>query len=219
MEKKLSRIGREPIHWEKNVTVYISGSTVFVTGPKGKVSEILPHINFLRVQFFDIHQRKTLYVKHAQSLTLGIPKYCNDLRISYRQFKSYIGCYRTIISNLVVGVTIGFQKKLKLIGVGYKAIVYHEKNYFTGKRIYTALSLRVGYSHPFDLIVPEELEVKIKGSEILIDGIKKGNVAFFAAKVRAIRFPEPYKGKGILYEKEFIRRKVGKTAKSGKTSK
>ena len=120
--------------------------------------------------------------------------------------KAMHGLYRSLINNMIVGVSVGFEKKLNLIGVGFRAAV-------AGKKI----DLQLGYSHPTPLDIPEGLEVSVeKATTISIKGIDKQAVGQFAATVRSIRPPEPYKGKGVRYENEYVRKKAGKAAK-GKT--
>ena len=117
--------------------------------------------------------------------------------------KSLHGLTRTLINNMVVGVSAGFEKKLEVNGVGYKA----QKN---GK----TLVLSLGYSHPVEMVDPEGLEVTVEGQNlIVVKGIDKEKVGQYAAEIRSKREPEPYKGKGIKYVDEVIRRKVGKTGK------
>jgi len=119
--------------------------------------------------------------------------------------KAFMGLYWALLKNLITGVSTGFEKKLILIGVGFRASIKGSK-----------LDLKVGYSHPTELDIPEGIEVKVleKGVQILVSGIDKQKVGQFASEIRAVRKPEPYKGKGIRYADEFVRKKAGKTAKS-----
>jgi large subunit ribosomal protein L6 len=113
------------------------------------------------------------------------------------------GLSRTLVANMVTGVSLGFEKRLQITGVGYRAQL-------DGKD----LVLNMGYSHPVKMITPNELTVKVESpTSVLISGMQKDLVGEFAAKIRAVRPPEPYKGKGIAYEGEVIRRKAGKTGK------
>ncbi len=115
---------------------------------------------------------------------------------------NFHGLYRSLINNMVVGTTEGFKKSLKMIGVGYRAAVQGNK-----------LALQVGFSHPTDLPIPQGIEVKVeKNTSIFVTGDNKQLVGQFAAVIRAIRPPEPYQGKGIRYENEYVRRKAGKAA-------
>ena len=109
------------------------------------------------------------------------------------------GLTRTLLDNMVVGVTKGFQKVLELVGVGYRAQAQGNK-----------LVLTVGYSQPVEMVAPKGIDVAVEGNKIIIKGIDKEQVGEFAANVRKVRPPEPYKGKGIRYEGEYVRRKVGK---------
>jgi len=116
---------------------------------------------------------------------------------------NFHGLWRQLINNMVVGITTGFEKKLQLIGVGYRAAVQGR-----------VLDLQLGYSHPCQLSIPEGIDVKVeKNTSISITGIDKQAVGQFAANVRSKRPPEPYKGKGVRYENEFVRRKAGKAGK------
>ena len=113
------------------------------------------------------------------------------------------GLYRSLINNMVIGVNKGFEKRLSLIGVGYRAAVSGNK-----------IDLQLGFSHPTALEIPKEIEVKVeKSTKIIISGMDKQAVGQFAASVRAVRPPEPYKGKGVRYEDEYVRKKAGKAAK------
>ncbi|MEG0961823.1 MAG: 50S ribosomal protein L6 [Lachnospiraceae bacterium] len=122
----------------------------------------------------------------------------NDLK----KMKSLHGLTRTLINNMVVGVADGYKKELEVNGVGYKA-----------SKSGTTLTLNLGYSHPVEMEDPEGLESKVEGNKITISGIDKEKVGQYAAEIRDKRRPEPYKGKGIKYADEIIRRKVGKTGK------
>ncbi len=117
--------------------------------------------------------------------------------------KSIYGLYRSLVENLIEGVEKGFEKVLTLIGVGYRAALKGNK-----------IDLQVGYSHPTELEIPKDIKVLInKGTEIVISGVDKQKVGLFASQVRSIRPPEPYKGKGIRYIDEYVRKKAGKAAK------
>ncbi len=120
-----------------------------------------------------------------------------------KELSSFFGLARALVQNLVTGVTNGFDKELELIGVGYRAAVKG-----------SLLDLQLGFSHPVELPIPSGIEVKIeKGTAVTISGIDKQLVGGFAAKIRAKRPPEPYKGKGVRYKGEFVRKKAGKTGK------
>ncbi|MBE5939559.1 MAG: 50S ribosomal protein L6 [Lachnospiraceae bacterium] len=179
----MSRIGRMPIAIPAGVTVDIAeNNKVTVKGPKGTLERVLPAEMEIKVE--------------GAEVTVSRP---NDLK----KMKSLHGLTRTLIANMVKGVTDGYEKVLEINGVGYRA----QKN---GK----TLVLSLGYSHPVEMIDPEGLESVVEGTnKITVKGIDKEKVGQYAAEIRAKRGPEPYKGKGIKYADEVIRRKVGKTGK------
>ena len=179
----MSRIGIKPVAIPDGVTVTVDGSNVVtVKGPKGTLTQQMPNGMDIKVE-------------DAQ-VSVSRP---NDLK----KMKSFHGLTRTLISNMVTGVTNGFEKKLEINGVGYRA----QKK---GK----TLVLNLGYSNPVEMNDPEGIEVEVEGQNILIvKGIDKARVGQYAAEIRTKRPPEPYKGKGIKYEDEVIKRKVGKTGK------
>ena len=178
----MSRIGRMPITVPAGVTVDIAdNNTVTVKGPKGELTRTLPSEMEIKVE--------------GAEVTVTRP---NDLKRN----KSLHGLTRTLINNMVVGVSAGYEKKLEINGVGYRA----QKS---GK----TLTLNLGYSHPIDMIDPEGIESVVENNTITVKGIDKEKVGQYAAEIRSKRGPEPYKGKGIKYADEVIRRKVGKTGK------
>ncbi len=179
----MSRIGRMPIAIPAGVTVDLAeNNKVTVKGPKGTLERVLPAEMLIKLD--------------GDIITVDRP---NDLKKN----KSLHGLTRTLINNMIIGVTAGFEKKLEVNGVGYKA----------AKKGNT-LVLSLGYSHPVEMVDPEGIEVVLEGQNvILVRGINKENVGQYAAEIRGKRQPEPYKGKGIKYADEVIRRKVGKTGK------
>ena len=179
----MSRIGRMPIAIPAGVTVEIAeNNKVTVKGPKGTLERVLPAEMEIKVE--------------GAEVVVSRP---NDLK----KMKSLHGLTRTLIANMVTGVTQGYEKVLEINGVGYKA----QKN---GK----TLVLSLGYSHPVEMVDPEGLESVLDGqNKITIKGSDKQKVGQYAAEIREKRKPEPYKGKGIKYAAEVIRRKVGKTGK------
>ena len=179
----MSRIGRMPIAIPAGVTVELAeNNQVTVKGPKGTLSRVLPSEMEIKVE--------------GSEVTVTRP---NDLK----KMKSLHGLTRTLIHNMVVGVTDGFTKELEVNGVGYRASK-------AGKK----LTLNLGYSHPVEMEDPEGLESTVDGNKIIIKGIDKEKSWYqYAAEIRDKRRPEPYKGKGIKYADEVIRRKVGKTGK------
>ena len=178
----MSRIGRMPIAIPAGVTVEIAeNNKVTVKGPKGTLERVLP--------------AEMNISKDGETIVVTRP---NDLK----KMKSLHGLTRTLINNMVVGVSTGYEKKLEVNGVGYKAAKAGNK-----------LTLSLGYSHPVEMIDPEGLESVVEGNNITVKGIDKEKVGQYAAEIRSKRGPEPYKGKGIKYADEVIRRKVGKTGK------
>ena len=178
----MSRIGRMPIAIPAGVTVEIAeNNKVTVKGPKGTLERVLP-------AEMDIKQE-------GSEIVVSRP---NDLK----KMKSLHGLTRTLIHNMIIGVTEGYEKKLEVNGVGYRAAKQGKK-----------LTLNLGYSHPVEMEDPEGIETKVDGNKIIVSGISKEKVGQFAAEIRDKRRPEPYKGKGIKYDTEVIRRKVGKTGK------
>ena len=179
----MSRIGRMPVAIPAGVTVTIAeNNLVTVKGPKGTLVRELP------VEMEIKEENGHIVVTRP-----------NDLK----KMKSLHGLTRTLIFNMIHGVTEGYEKKLEVNGVGYRA----QKQ---GKK----LTLSLGYSHPVEMEDPEGIETVLEGQNIIIvKGIDKEKVGQYAAEIRSKREPEPYKGKGIKYADEVIRRKVGKTGK------
>ena len=179
----MSRIGRMPIAIPAGVTVTIAeNNKVTVKGPKGTLERVLPEE--LTIKEEDGH------------VVVSRP---NDLK----RMKSLHGLTRTLINNMIVGVTNGYEKVLEVNGVGYRAAKQGKK-----------LTLNLGYSHPVEMEDPEGIETVLDGqNKITVKGIDKEKVGQYAAEIRDKRRPEPYKGKGIKYADETIRRKVGKTGK------
>ncbi len=178
----MSRIGRMPIAIPAGVTVEVAeNNKVTVKGPKGTLERVLPAEMEIKVE--------------GAEIVVSRP---NDLK----KMKSLHGLTRTLINNMVVGVTAGYEKKLEVNGVGYKVSK-------AGKK----LTLSLGFSHPVEMEDPEGIETTVDNNVIVVKGIDKEKVGQFAAEIRDKRRPEPYKGKGIKYADEVIRRKVGKTGK------
>ena len=179
----MSRIGRMPIAIPAGVTVDIAeNNKVTVKGPKGTLERVLPAEMDIKLD--------------GSEVVVTRP---NDLK----KMKSLHGLTRTLINNMVIGVSEGYVKKLEVNGVGYRA----QKQ---GKK----LVLSLGYSHPVEMDDPEGITTELEGQNIIfVKGIDKEKVGQYAAEIRAKRGPEPYKGKGIKYADEVIRRKVGKTGK------
>ena len=178
----MSRIGRMPIAIPAGVTVEVAeNNKVTVKGPKGTLERVLPAEMEIKVEGAEV-----------------IVSRPNDLK----KMKSLHGLTRTLINNMVVGVNTGYEKKLEVNGVGYRASKSGNK-----------LTLNLGYSHPVEMIDPAGIEAVVEGQNIIIvKGIDKEKVGQYAAEIRDKRRPEPYKGKGIKFVGEQLRRKAGKTA-------
>lgn len=179
----MSRIGLKPITIPSGVEIKIDDNNfVEVKGPKGQLSE-------------KISSEMTIEIEDGV-LTVARPT-------ENKKHRSLHGLSRTLISNMVVGVTEGYSKTLEIEGTGYRAAKQGNK-----------LVLTLGYSHPLELEDPAGIEVEVPAqNRIIVKGINKQQVGNYAANIRAYRKPEPYKGKGIKYSGEIIRRKVGKTGK------
>jgi large subunit ribosomal protein L6 len=181
----MSRIGRQPIDIPSGVEVTIEGSTVTVKGPKGTLSQTV--------------SQEMLLAKEDGVLTVSRP---SDERLH----RSLHGLTRTLIANMVAGVTNGYEKRLEIVGVGYRAALKGSD-----------LEMALGFSHPVVFPAPQGIEFEVPApTRITIRGIDKQLVGQVAANIRKIRKPEPYKGKGIRYEGEFVRRKAGKAAKGAR---
>ena len=180
----MSRRGKQFVPIPSKVTVKLDGQKIFVDGPKGSLSRVLPSLICCTFE----EKENRLFLEKAK-----------DTKLS----RALYGLSRTLVANMVQGVSGGFHKKLQITGVGYRAQL-------DGKD----LVLNMGYSHPVKMITPPTLSVNIENpTSITVSGIEKDAVGEFAAKIRSVRPPEPYKGKGIAYEGEVIRRKAGKTGK------
>ena len=178
----MSRTGRMPVAIPAGVTVEIVNNYMTVKGPKGTLERQLP---------------VEMEIKQEDGNVIVTRP--NDLK----KMKSLHGLTRTLIANMIHGVTEGYEKKLEVNGVGYRAAKQGKK-----------LTLSLGYSHPVEMEDPEGIETVLEGQNVIIvKGINKEKVGQYAAEIRSKREPEPYKGKGIKYADEVIRRKVGKTGK------
>lgn len=178
----MSRIGYKPITVPKGVKIAVQGNKINVEGPKGKLSEELA---------------TSLVTVKVKEDAVSVDR-AND----EKQTKAFHGLYRNLINNMVVGVTEGYKKALVINGVGFKAEVQ-------GK----LLVLSLGYSSDVYVGIPEGLSVAVEANnqKVVVSGIDKQLVGQFASEIRGLRKPEPYKGKGVRYETETIRKKVGKT--------
>ncbi len=176
----MSRIGRKPISLPASVEVIIENGVVTVKGPKGVLSQSIPE-------------------------DIAIEKQENELLVTrpsdVKRHRAMHGLARALVANMVTGVTTGFEKKLEMVGVGYRAQMQGSK-----------LVLNIGFSHPVEIDPPQGIEFEVPAlTKITVKGIDKQLVGNTAADIRAIRKPEPYKGKGLRYENEVVRRKAGKS--------
>lgn len=178
----MSRIGKKPIEIPSGVTVTFNGNTVTVKGPKGELTRAFHPDMQINVEDNVINVTRPTDNKEHRALH---------------------GTTRSLLGNMVEGVSKGFERGLELIGVGYRAQKSGNK-----------LVLNVGYSHPVEIVPETGVEIDVpSNTKIVVKGIDKERVGALAANIRGVRPPEPYKGKGIRYEGEFVRRKEGKTAK------
>jgi large subunit ribosomal protein L6 len=177
----MSRIGKRPIELPASVSVSLSPGRVMVNGPLGELTQDVP---------------ARMKIEQSEGvITVTRPTERGDDRALH-------GLTRTLIANMVEGVTKGFEKRLQLQGVGYRAALQGSD-----------LRLDVGYSHPVVIKAPQGISFEVPTpTEVLVKGVAKQQVGQIAAEVRKVRPPEPYKGKGIRYEGEYVRRKVGKRA-------
>jgi large subunit ribosomal protein L6 len=177
----MSRIGKAPISVPSGVDITIDGNVVAVKGPKGRLSTALsPEI--------------------IVSLADGVISVSRPSDAG--RHRALHGLSRTLVANMVTGVTAGFEKRLDIVGVGYRAILKGQD-----------LEIQAGFSHPVVVTPPENIQFEVPvPTQIVVKGIDKQQVGQIAANIRAIRKPEPYKGKGIRYQGEVVRRKVGKRA-------
>jgi len=177
----MSRIGKQPIDVPAGVTITVDPGRVTVHGPKGELRQVVP-------------QRMTIQQEEGQVLVTRPTDRGPD--------RALHGLTRTLVANMVEGVTKGFEKRLEIQGVGYRAVLQG-----------TNLELQVGYSHPVKITPRSGIEFEVPvPTQVVVRGIDKQMVGQTAAEIRKVRPPEPYKGKGIRYEGEHVRRKVGKRA-------
>ena len=174
----MSRIGKKPIKIPEGVEVEIKEQEVVVKGPKGELGRSIP---------------SEIKVETKKNLLFVMPK------VNTKKTKAFWGLTRTLIANMIIGVTEGFEEKLELEGLGFKASLEGD-----------SLELKVGFTHPIKIKKPEDINFSIEKNVITISGPDKEKVSQMAAKIRKVRPPEPYKGKGIRYQGEIVRRKVGK---------
>lgn len=180
----MSRVGKLPIELPSGTQVKIENNFIVVKGPKGELKQEIH--NLVKIE---IDEKEVKVAVRDQE--------------DKRQ-RALWGLFRNLIKNMVVGVNDGYEKKLEIVGVGYRAAASGSK-----------LTLNVGYSHPVDFSMPQGISVKVEGNVITLNGIDKQLLGETAAQIRRIRKPEPYKGKGIKYFGEIIKRKAGKAAAKG----
>lgn len=182
VECKESRIGKQPIEVPANVTITLEGQSMKVKGPLGELALSYPR------EIAVVREESIIKVSKATET---------------RRANQMHGLFRTLTNNMVVGVSKGFEKKLQLIGVGYRAAVEGRE-----------LTLNLGFSHPIKMAIPDDIQVKVdENTRITVSGYDKSNIGQFAATIRKWRPPEPYKGKGVKYADEVVRRKEGKAGK------
>ncbi|MBY6038447.1 50S ribosomal protein L6 [Fictibacillus nanhaiensis] len=179
----MSRVGNKPIEVPSGVTINVaSDNTVSVKGPKGELSRTFN-------ADIKINQQDNL-------ITVERPS-------DHKEHRALHGTTRSVLNNMVIGVTNGYERALDIIGVGYRASKSGNK-----------LVLNVGYSHPVEIVPEQGIDIEVpSNTKVIVKGIDKQRVGEVAANIRSVRSPEPYKGKGIRYEGEFVRRKEGKTGK------
>lgn len=180
----MSKIGNTPIDITQDTSITVDGSVVHIKGPKGEISHTVPtHIS--------VNQDKDKLIITKTSDT--------------RETRALHGLTRSLLANMVQGVNQGYQKRLELVGTGYRVTKQGDK-----------LVLTLGFSHPVEINTPKDISLEVEGNnKITVSGINKQQVGQIAAEIRALKKPEPYKGKGIRYEGEHVRRKPGKAAKVG----
>ena len=185
----MSRIGKLPISIPAGVTVSFNDGVVNVKGPKGELSQKVDPSIIVKIEdghiFFEVDEKSP---------------------VDYKQKQAFHGLYRALVHNMVVGVSEGFKKVLELVGVGYR--VSNQGN---------LIEFALGYTHPIFLELPKEVKVETKSERnqnplLMLESCDKQLLGLICAKIRSFRMPEPYKGKGILFQGEVIRRKSGKTA-------
>ena len=185
----MSRIGKLPINIPAGVTVTLNNGVVTVKGPKGELSQ-------------KVDSSINVKVEDAQ-VVLDINE---ESAVNYKQKQAFHGLYRSLVNNMVVGVSEGYKKVLELVGVGYR--VSNQGN---------LIEYSLGYTHPIFIQLPSEIKVETKSERnqnplIILESCDKQLLGLVCAKIRSFRKPEPYKGKGVLFQGEVIRRKSGKTA-------
>lgn len=178
----MSRIGKKPVIIPSGVKAELKGSLLTVTGPKGTLSQ-------------EVHPKVTLTVSDKEILV-------KVAKEDDKKQRALWGLFRALIQNMADGVTKGYEKKLEVVGVGFKVATQPGK-----------LVMSLGFSHPVEVVIPKDLQAAVEKNTITITGADKQKVGQFAAEIRELKKPEPYKGKGIKYADEVVRRKAGKVVK------
>jgi len=176
----MSRLGKLPIKLTEGLSAKFTDNCLEVKGPKGELKQNISPIVNLEVK--------------DQEIVLSV----ND---KSKKSKAYWGLFHALVKNMVIGVSQGFERKLEINGVGYRAILSED-----------VLKLNLGYSHPIDYTLPEGVSAQVEGNTITLSSIDKDLLGETAQKIRSFRPPEPYKGKGVKYAEEIVRKKAGKTA-------
>lgn len=177
----MSRLGKLPIMLPAGTTAVLNKDILTVNGPKGQLTQA-------------IHQLVNVVI-NSDHIMVGVDNKED------RQQRAFWGLFHKLVGNMVIGVNQGYEKKLEINGVGYRASLAGQK-----------LTLNLGFSHPIEFILPEGITGQVEGNVVTIAGIDKQLVGEISAQIRRLRKPEPYKGKGIKYSDEVIRRKAGKTS-------
>ncbi len=181
----MSRLGKLPVALANNVQAQIKDKEIIIKGPKGELCTAY-------------RSDKVKIEKTDEGLSVSISN------LADRELRAYWGLYRSLINNMVIGVTDGFEKRLEISGVGYRAAVNGQN-----------LTLNMGYSHPVEFLVPDGITVTVEANIITVSGIDKQLVGETAARIKKVRKPDVYKHKGIKYEGEILIKKEGKTASKG----
>jgi len=194
----MSRVGKKPILIPENVEVKIEGQKVIVKGPKGELSqEIRPEIKV------EVKEGRILITPQVETSKHPPLNFGGGPAGQTKKIKAFWGLTRSLIANMIQGVSVGFEKKLEIQGIGFKAVIEGED-----------LVLYVGFSHLVRVKIPKDIKIIVEKNIITVSGVNKERVGQITALIRKVKPPEPYKGKGIRYLGEVVRKKVGKKAVS-----
>ena len=198
--KIMSRIGKKPILIPEDVEIRAENQNIIVKGPKGELFREIPSEIKIEIKDNQLFVSPKMRVSVANKASQGNAKHSPKVEtLKNKQTKALWGLFRALLANMVEGVSKGFEKKLEIQGIGFKATIKGEE-----------LILYVGYSHPVKIKIPQDLKISIEKNIIIVSGIDKELVGQTSAVIRKVKPPEPYKGKGIRYLGEQVRRKVGK---------